>query len=262
MNRLIKGCLIVIALCGAGVLWASQVYASDGVMARLKQTLQGRFPTIRIDTVQPSPIPGLYLVIAGQQVVYTDASGDHMIVGRMMDTQTRHDMSADALDGYYTVDFKALPLNEAIRIVKGNGDRKIALFADPDCPYCRQLEQNMRSLTNITVYLFLFPLEQVHPHAMADAEAIWCSPDRASAWENWMLDRTPIPGGGSCAGDPIQEVHALADSLHIHATPTFFLENGKRIGGVIPAAQLERLIAQASLPASMGHLAASKTVPN
>lgn len=262
MKRLLKGCLLAFALCGAGLLWASHAYAADDVTVKLKQTLQQRFPTIRIETVQPSPVPGLYQVIAGQQVVYTDASGDHMIVGRMMDTQTKHDMSADALDGYYTVDFKTLPLNEAVKIVKGNGERKIALFADPDCPYCRQLEQNMRSMTNLTVYLFLFPLEQVHPHATADANAIWCSPDRATAWENWMLNRTPIPGGGSCAGNPIPKIQVLADSLHIHATPTFFLANGKRIGGVIPTEQIERLMAQISLPASLGHLAASKNVPN
>lgn len=262
MKRFIRGYLLVIALCGPGVLLASHAYASDDVTTKLQQTLQQRFPTIRIETVQPSPVPGLYQVIAGQQVVYTDASGDHMIVGRMMDTQTRHDMSADALDDYYTVNFKTLPLNEAIKIVKGNGGRKIALFADPDCPYCRQLEQNMRSMTDVTVYLFLFPLEQVHPHATADAKAIWCSPDRASAWENWMLDRTPIPGGGSCADDPIQKIRALADSLHIHATPTFFLEDGKRIGGVIPTDQIQRLMAQASLPTSPGHLATSKGIPN
>ena len=262
MRRFIKGCLLAIALCGSGALWASHAYASDDVTVKLRQTLQQRFPTVRIEGVEPSPIAGLYQVIAGDQVAYSDASGAHMIVGRMMDTQTKHDLSADALDSYYSVDFKTLPFSEAIKIVKGNGERKLALFADPDCPYCRQLEQNMRAMTNTTVYLFLFPLEQVHPHAMADSKAIWCSPDRASAWTNWMRDRTPIPGGGSCADNPIHKIHALADSLHIHATPTFFLENGKRIGGVIPTTQLERLMAQASLPVSPGPLAASKSVPN
>lgn len=262
MKCLIKGCLLAIALCGSGILWTSHASAADDVTLKLQKTLQQRFPTVRIEAIEASPVPGLYQVIAGDQVAYADASGQHMIVGRMMDTQSRHDLSADALDSYYSVDFKSLPFNEAIRIVKGNGERKIALFADPDCPYCRQLEQNMQSMTNITVYLFLFPLEQVHPHATKDAKAVWCSPDRASAWTNWMLNQTPIPGGGSCADDPIQKIHALADSLHIHATPTFFLQNGKRVGGVIPVAQIEHLMAQASLPTTLGHLAASKTVPN
>lgn len=260
MTRLIQGCALAIALgvalCGG---WA---HASDDVAGRLEQTLQKRFPTVRISAVQPSPVAGLYQVIAGDQVVYSDPSGDHVVVGHMMDTQTHQDLSASALDTFYTIDFQSLPFDSAIKIVKGNGERKIALFEDPDCPYCRQLEQSMRSMTNLTVYLFLFPLEQVHPHATADAEAIWCSPDRPAAWSNWMLNRTPPPRGGSCANDPIQKIQALAQSLHVHATPTLFLQNGKRIGGAVPADQLERLLAQAVLPAGPAHLAASKTVAN
>lgn len=256
MKRLVHACSIAIALCAA--LGVSIARATDGASSTLMQTLQKRFPTVRINSVQPSPVPGLYQVIAGDQVVYTDASGDHMIVGRMMDTKTRQDMSAQALDSFYTIDFKSLPFGEAIKIVKGNGEHKMALFADPDCPYCRQLEQSMQSVTNVTVYLFLFPLEQVHPHAMADATAIWCSPDRASAWTNWMVNRTPIPAGGSCANSPIARISALADSLHVHSTPTIFLENGKRIDGAIPASQLQGMIAQASGSGP----AASKSVPN
>jgi thiol:disulfide interchange protein DsbC len=259
MKRFIHVSSVAIALCAA--LGGSIAHASDDVSSTLLQTLRTRFPTIRIMAVQPSPVPGLYQVIAGDQVVYTDASGDHMIVGRMMDTKTRQDMSAQVLDSYYTIDFKSLPFGQAIKIVKGKGEHKIALFADPDCPYCKQLEQNMKSLNNVTVYLFLFPLEQVHPHATADATAIWCSPDRASAWTNWMLNGTQIPTGGSCANDPITNIHALADSLHVHATPTIFLENGKRIDGAVPTSQLEGMIAQASIP-SPGSMAASKSVPN
>jgi thiol:disulfide interchange protein DsbC len=257
MKRLIHACSIAFALCAA--LGVSIARADDDATNTLMQTLQKRFPTIRINAVQPSPVPGLYQVIAGDQVVYTDASGDHMIVGRMMDTKTRQDMSAQALDAFYTIDFKSLPFGEAIKIVKGNGEHKMALFADPDCPYCRQLEQSMQSVTNVTVYLFLFPLEQVHPHAMSDATAIWCSPDRASAWTNWMVNRTPIPTGGSCANSPIANISTLADSLHVHSTPTIFLENGKRIDGAIPTSQLQGMIAQASVS---GHPAASKSVPN
>ncbi len=258
-KRFVHACSVAIALCAA--LGASIAHATDDATSTLMQTLQKRFPTIRINSVQVSPVPGLYQVIAGDQVVYTDASGDHMIVGRMMDTKTRQDMSAQALDAFYTIDFKSLPFGEAIKIVKGTGEHKVALFADPDCPFCRQLEQSMQSVTNVTVYLFLFPLEQVHPHAMADATAIWCSPDRASAWTNWMLNRTPIPAGGSCANDPIANIHTLADSLHVHSTPTIFLENGKRIDGAVPTTQLEGMIAQAAGP-SADHLAASKSVPN
>lgn len=260
MKRLIHGCSLTFVLCG--LLVGAAAHAADAVASRLMQTLSARFPTIKIDAIEPSPMPGIYQVIAQNQIVYVDASGNHMIVGNMMDTRTKQNLSSQAIDAHESIDFKSLPFDEAIRIVKGNGARKIALFADPDCPYCQRLEQDMRSMTDVTVYLFLFPLEQVHPHALADAKAIWCSPDRATAWTNWMVSHTPIPAGGSCANDPIGKVAALAKSLHIHATPTLFLENGRRIGGWIPQPQLRQLLAQASAPTGPEELAGSKPVPN
>ncbi len=261
MKRLIHGRSLALILCT--LLAGSTAHAADAVTSHLMQTLSARFPTIKIDAVEPSPMPGIYQVIAGRQVVYVDASGDHMIVGNMMDTRTKQNLTAQAVDAHESIDFNSLPLDEAIKIVKGNGARKMALFADPDCPYCQRLEQDMRATTNITVYLFLFPLEQVHPHALADSKAIWCSPDRASAWTNWMVNRTPIPAGGSCANDPIAKIAALARSLRVHATPTMFLANGRRIGGLIPQSQLQQLLAQASAAASPGEQpAGSKSVPN
>lgn len=261
MKRLIPGRSLAFALCA--LLIGSASHATNAVESGLLQTLQARFPKIKIDAVEPSPIPGIYQVIAGNQIVYVDASGDHMIVGSMMDTRTKQNLSADAIDAHNSIDFKALPFGEAIKIVKGNGARKMALFADPDCPFCERLEQeDMRSMSDLTVYLFLFPLEQIHPHALADAKAIWCSPDRAAAWSNWMLNHTPIPGGGSCANDPIARIAALARSLRIDATPTMFLQNGRRIGGYIPLPQLQKLLAQASPPAGRTELAASKPLPN
>jgi thiol:disulfide interchange protein DsbC len=260
LKRLIHGRSLAFALCA--LLVGVAAHAADAVTMRLMQTLSARFPTIKIDAVEPSPMPGIYQVIAQNQVVYVDASGDHMIVGNMMDTRTKQNLTAQAVDAHESIDFNSLPLDEAIKIVKGNGARKMAMFADPDCPYCQRLEQDMRATNNVTIYLFLFPLEQVHPHALADAKAIWCSPDRASAWTNWMVSHTPIPGGGSCENDPIGKIAALARSLRIQATPTIFLQNGRRIGGWIPQPQLQQLLAQASAPASPGAPAGSRAVPN
>lgn len=262
MKQLVQRASLAFLFCAA--LIGSAAHAADAVESRLLQTLRARFPTVKIDAnaVEPAPIPGLYQVIAGDHVLYTDPSGDHLILGNMIDTRTKQNLSDLAVDLHYSIDFKSLPLEEAIKIVKGNGARKVALFADPDCPYCQRLEQeDMRSMTNVTVYLFLLPLEQVHPHALADAKAIWCSPDRASAWTNWMIYHKPIPGGGSCTNDPIPRIAALARSLHINATPTLYLQNGRRIGGFIPLLQLHQLMAQAS-PQAQGALAVSKGVPN
>lgn len=262
MKSLLQPLVLALSLSTA-LLIGSVAHGADATTeSRLQQTLQARFPTIKLDAVEPSPMPGIYQVIAGNQIVYVDASGDHMIVGKMMDTRTKQNLSDQAMDAHNSINFDSLPFDEAIKIVKGNGSRKMALFADPDCPYCQRLEQDMRSVSDITVYLFLFPLERVHPHALADAKAVWCSPDRASAWTNWMVNHTPIPGGGSCANDPIQKIAVLANSLHVNATPTMFLQNGHRIGGLIPLAQLQKLLVQASPPAGQGEVAAAKSLPN
>jgi thiol:disulfide interchange protein DsbC len=266
MKRLIHRPLLAFAL-GALAIGSAAHAAVTGVESQLQQILHKRFPTVKVDAIEPSAVPGLYQVFTGDHVAYVDASGEHLIVGKMMDTRTMANLSEQAVDTRYAINFNSLPLGEAIKIVRGNGARKLALFEDPDCPFCRQLEQNMSSLTNVTIYLFLFPLEQIHPHALADSKKIWCSPDRASAWTNWMLYRTPIPGGGSCADDPIKKISVLADSLHVTGTPTIYLSTGRRIGHVITTQKLEHLLAQTSGPASAGpataaRLTASKASPN
>ena len=248
--------LVLCSMLLAGI--APAATAPTDVEKQLTQLLSRRFPGVKIDAVEPSPIPGLYQVISGDKVVYVDASGDHLIAGNMMDTQTKMNLSEEAVDDRYAVDFKTLPVGDAIKIVRGNGKRKLALFEDPDCPFCQQMERGMASMSDVTIYLFLFPIPQLHPNALKDAKLIWCSPDRASAWTNWMVYRTPIPAGGSCANDPIARINTLAQSLHITATPTIFLQNGHRIGGAIPLTQLQQMMAQAS----SAPLAAAKTSPN
>ena len=257
MTGLNRRCSLALALCSLLLAGAAQA-AAGKVESQIMKTLHQRFPQVPIETVQPSPVPGLYEVISGDKLLYVDASGDHLILGKMIDTRTKMDLTQDAIDSRYSIDFNALPLGDAIKIVRGNGSRKLALFEDPDCPFCKQLEQNMSPMTDVTIYLFLFPIPQLHPNAMVDAKLIWCSPDRASAWTNWMVYRTPIPGGGSCANDPITKINTLAQSLHVTATPTIFLQNGHRIGGAIPVSQLQQMMAQASATP----MAASKTSPN
>jgi thiol:disulfide interchange protein DsbC len=242
------------ALALAALSCITPLHADEqAVQTRLKQTLQERFPTLRIDSVQPAPFPGVYEVIAGEQVAYADASGNYLIVGRLMDTRTKQDLSAADLDAHNSIDFHTLPLDQAIRIVKGNGRRELAVFADPDCPYCQQLEKDLRSVTDLTVYVFLLPIVTLHPDAAKHAHAIWCAADPSAAWIAWVLDRKAPTPAGKCAGDPTEATATLAASLHVHATPTLFLQSGERIGGDVPLDQLQRLIAQASLPVPGGH---------
>lgn len=229
---------IVLLLLGAA---AAATPEDTAALDALRATLQQRYPDIAVEGIQPGPLPGIYTVFAGGHVVYADRTGDYLFVGKLIDTRTRHDVSADLLNAHQPVDFHKLPFERAIRIVKGSGRRQLALFADPDCPYCRELEQELRSIDDLTVYVFLLPLENLHPDAPAHARAIWCSPDRAAAWRGWMLERKPPPGRG-CAGDPIAEIRALAASLHIAGTPTMFLESGLRLSSTLPAAQLTALL--------------------
>ena len=232
--------LVIMAFAVVAPLCADEA----ATRARVKETLEARFP-IKVDVVQPSPLAGVYEVIAGNQVAYADATGDYLLVGRLMDTRTRHDLSAEHLDAHSSIDFRTLPFDKAIRIVKGNGARQLAVFADPDCPYCQQLEKDLRSVTDVTVFVFLLPLEHLHPEASAHAHAIWCAADRGAAWADWVLDRK-APSAGDCADDPIGAIEALAQSLHIDATPTLFLQNGQRIGGAVSLEQLRKLLAQAA----------------
>lgn len=245
------GMAVCAALAVAALGGSAAAQADDAaVRSQLKQTLEQRFP-IKIDVVQPAPLPGVYEVIAGEQVAYADPSGDYLIVGRLMDTRTRHDLSEEHLDAHNSIDFHKLPFEEAIKIVRGNGERQLAVFADPDCPYCQQLEKDLRTVSDLTVYVFLFPLETAHPGATAHARAIWCARDRSAAWNDWVIDRKAAAAASEpCAADPIGAIQALGESLRVHATPTLFLQNGARVGGYIPLAELQKRLAQAALPAS------------
>ena len=221
---------------------AAAAGAEQDPLATLKATLEQRYPDIKIESIEPAPVAGLYEVFMGGRIVYVDASGEHLLLGKLVETRTRRDLTAADLDRHRSIDFHKLPFERAIKIVKGNGRRQLALFADPDCPYCRELEKELRSVTDLTVYIFLFPLESLHPEATAHARAIWCSPDRATAWTQWMLERTAPPAAAGCAGDPVSEIQDLAGSLQVSSTPTMFLESGRRLSSALKANELQALL--------------------
>lgn len=225
--------------------------APNDVAATLKHTIESRFPGAHVVDIQPSVIPGLYELFMGDQIVYADASGDHLIVGKMVDTRTREDLTEARLNDRGKIDFKTLPLNQAVKVVKGNGSRVFAVFSDPDCPYCQQLEKTLLSMTDFTEYVFLYPIASLHPQAPAKAHAIWCTSDRAQAWSDWMHNRK-LPPTKACSGDPIDALQKLGDSLHINSTPTMFFANGRRIAGAVPAEDLEKALAANSPPQRNG----------
>ena len=220
-----------------------QAAAPDGAKtAALRQTLEARFPDIPVLDVKPAPVPGWYEVFTGEAIAYADESGDHLLLGSMMDTRTKLNLTNASLDAHNSIDFATLPFAQSIEVVKGRGTREIAVFSDPDCPFCQKLEHELASVDDVKVHIFLYPLTSLHPDARTKAHAIWCAQDRPQAWVEWMREGK-LREAVSCESDPIDELHTLGQKLRINSTPTIFLASGHRISSALSAAELERLLA-------------------
>ncbi len=215
-------------------------------MDEIKATLQKSFENVKFEKVSPSGIwPGLYEVVTENELVYTNANGSLLFTGRILDTETKTDLTGKSWNDLNKVDFNGLPFENAIKIVRGDGSRKLALFADPMCPYCKALEKNLQDTTNITIYLFLFPLESIHPGASLLSGAVWCAADPAAVWGGWMKDGQAPDMSADCSSTPIQQNAELASRIKINSTPTMIFSDGGRQMGSINAEQLERRLSAA-----------------
>jgi thiol:disulfide interchange protein DsbC len=183
----------------------------------------------------------------GDQIVYSDAAGDYLFVGSLVDTQTHENLTETRLNDHGKIDFKTLPFDHAIKIVKGNGSRVFAVFSDPDCPFCQELEKSLLAVTDVTMYVFLYPIASLHPQAPVKAHAIWCASDRSAAWNTWMHEKK-LPPATSCSGDPIDSLQKLGETLHINSTPTLFFANGRRVAGAIPVKDIQEMLASSGAP--------------
>ena len=238
-----------LGMIAATVLLASSAGAQDAlretaVMAALKQ----KYPNTVIKSVSGTALTGIYEVVMGKNVAYVEESGRYFLFGHLFDMQTQTDLTQGKVPTEFAaparkIDFGALPVKDAVVTVRGDGRRKVAIFSDPDCPYCKQLENNIASVTDVTIYTYLFPLDQLHPQARAKTVGVWCSPDRAKAWEN-LMRKNEAASGGNCE-HPIDRNVALAASLGINGTPTVILADGSLVPGAPSAAKLEHMIVQA-----------------
>jgi thiol:disulfide interchange protein DsbC len=232
----------LIAISLSMLLLAPALRADESAaMAMLKATLQSRFPDVKVDQVGSTPLPGLYEIVTGDRIVYADLDGNYLLMGPMLDTKSRRNLTEARLGEIQAIEFEALPFSQALKTVRGTGKRQLAVFADPDCPYCQQLEKSLEAIDNITIYTFLYPLESIHPGATSRARQIWCAEDGALAWANWML-RDEMVAKRECGNDPIVELQKLGQSLKINSTPTLFTSDGRRIPGAVSAEQLEALL--------------------
>jgi thiol:disulfide interchange protein DsbC len=212
------------------------------IAAKIRATLHERIPDLQVEAIHKSPLPGLYELDTGAELLYANDTGTLIFAGRVIDTKSREDLTAARWNDLHAIDFNSLPFDLAIKTVRGDGSRKVAVFADPLCPYCRQLEQELQGVNNVTIYTFLYPLESIHPGASVKAVDIWCSKDRSDAWSKWMLQNKG-PGDTRCTGAPIDKLQALGQKLRVDSTPTLFTVDGKRTRGAIKHNEIEQLLA-------------------
>ncbi|MDO9052197.1 MAG: DsbC family protein [Methylotenera sp.] len=233
--------IISIALMGA---FSTLAIADE---ASVKKAVEAAYPKFKVEKVTKTPYAGLYEVFMGGQIIYTDEKLTFLIAeGRLVDPKTKKDITGERLEELTKIDFSSLPLDQAIKVVKGNGSRKLVVFSDVDCPYCKRLERNeIANITDVTVYTFLYPIEQLHPDAANKSKLIWCAKDRVKAWDNWIL-RDQLPSTAATCDVPIEKVGQLAKKIGVSSTPTLIFADGKRMLGAQPYKEIERMLTEAA----------------
>ncbi|KQT41677.1 MULTISPECIES: DsbC family protein [unclassified Methylophilus] len=227
-------------LLSVGLLGAVTSVADE---ASVKKAIEAAYPKIKVDSVTKTNYAGLYEIFMGGQIIYTDEKFSFLIAeGRLVDPKTKKDITGDRLDELTKIDFNSLPLDQAIKVVKGNGSRKLVVFSDVDCPFCKRLEQNeLTKINDVTIYTFLYPIEQLHPDAANKSRSIWCASNRVKAWQEWIFNNK-LPSSTAKCEVPLEKVGELAHKIGVNSTPTMFFENGKRMLGAQPSDEIEKAL--------------------
>ena len=209
----------------------------------IRKTLAERIPQLQqIDEVRPTPMTNLYEVRIGDELLYTDAEGNFLIQGKLLDTKAQKNLTDERLSKITAIDFKSLPTKNAITIKRGNGKRQMAVFADPNCGYCKRFEVDIEKLKDVTVHVYLIPI--LGQDSVTKTRNIWCAKDKAKTWSDWMI-KGVTPPEASCNTSAIDANLALAQKHRITGTPTVVFESGQRVPGAIPSAQVEQLLSDA-----------------
>lgn len=196
--------------------------------ASVKRGVEARFGGVKVDSVTRTPYFGLYEVVIGEKLIYTDDKVNYIFDGSVVDARTRQDLTEARLRKLMAIKFDELPLEAAIKTVRGNGKRVFATFEDPNCPYCKRLWQDVAKLDNVTIYTFLYPI--LSPDSVSKAKAIWCARDRSRAWVDHMLSGSTPALIVECE-TPLEKNLALGRRLRVSGTPTTFFTNGERLVG-------------------------------
>jgi thiol:disulfide interchange protein DsbC len=229
---------LICTLALSQVAWAQEDVIRKNLPARLPQFKQ-------IDEVRKSEIPGLYEVrVDGSEIYYTDAKADFLIEGSLLDTRSKRNLTEERVEKLTAIKFDSLPLKDAFTVVRGNGERKMAVFEDPNCGYCKRFERDLQKVDNVTIYMFLYPI--LGADSVEKSKAIWCAKDRGNAWLDWMLREQPTSSAaGGCDATALSRNVELGRKYKINGTPTLLFTNGSRVPGAVDAKKVEQMLAQA-----------------
>ena len=232
--------ILAIALCGfaSAATLAAEPAGKLTAEAIIKHTLEARLGGVKIDAVTKTPYLGLYEVRADNEILYTDEKVGYIFSGNIIDARSMQNLTEKRLRELARIKWDDLPLDAAVKTVHGKGSRMLAVFSDPNCPYCKRFEKDLAKVDDITVYTFLYPILSQDSHDKA--QAVWCSPDKSKAWSDWMLD-AKVPAPARCA-TPIEKNLALGRKYRIGGTPTLVFANGERVSGAVPLARLEKML--------------------
>lgn len=211
--------------------------------AAIRKNISERVPQLKnINEVKKSPIAGIYEVrINDSEIYYSDANGSYLFMGQLIDTKTRRNLTEERVDKLTAIAFEDLPVKDAFTIVRGNGKRKLAVFEDPNCGYCKRFERDLQKVDNVTVYMFLYPI--LSQDSADKSKAIWCAKEPAKAWQDWMV-RDQAPAAASCDASALARNVELGRKHKISGTPTLIFTNGSRTPGAIDDKQLEKLLSE------------------
>lgn len=241
--RRLGGSLLTLAL---GLALHTGASAQD--TAAIRKNLAERLPNFpAIEEISKTPMPGLFEVrVNGTDLLYTDAEGNFLIQGMLIDTKARVNLTEERTDKLTAIAYKDLPFKDAFTIVKGNGKRKLAVFEDPNCGYCKKFERDLAKIDNVTVHVFLYPI--LSKDSTDKSKAVWCAKDKAKAFTDWMVKDQPLPATATCDTAAVDRNVEFGKKNRINGTPTMIFVDGTRVPGAIPPEQIDKRLSEAKQP--------------
>ena len=209
--------------------------------AAIRKNLSERLPNLpKIDEVSKTPMNGLFEIRMGNEVMYSDADGSFLIQGALIDVKQKRNLTEERMEKLSAIAFDQLPMKSAFTQVRGNGKRKLAVFADPNCGYCKRFEKDLQKLDNVTIHHFLYPI--LGEDSKTKSRNIWCAKDKAKVWNDWMINGT-TPATANCDASAVDTVVEFGKKNRITGTPMLLFADGTRVPGAVPMAQVEKMLA-------------------